>query len=255
MEPKSRTNKKKAPTHKVTPETQADPKLNVRAGDLNIDMVKELFLKSEFVEWAPFCVSMKWNQNSTRLKYPVAMWVKEKKELMATIQAEEIGDAIFRHKPQWHKDVLKVLQDAPALAKNMEALIHYRQGQITRMINEDIKDQQQALNDKREYDEAKESRFLKHVKHSDLVSLAMATKSVIEARQKAVLINNWSVPVAEQFSRPETIMNEQQSKGFTVEIIGHEKGVTSAELQAWSLEYYDPPQLPPIPKDEDKNEG
>ena len=250
----SRSPKKKPHDWKVTFATQADPKTWLRAGDLERDNVKELFMRSEFVEWSPFATAMKWEINATRCKYPVRDWVKEKKERLAQEQAENISDAVFRHKPQWHNDVMKVLRDTTELTNQIEAVFKVRVNQIVQMINRDVQAKQKALLENKPYSDATDSEFYKNISMGQLEAMARATRVLVEAKQRSVLINNWSVNVAEEFARPETILQEPEAKGFTIEIIGNQK-VSSDDLMNFRKKYYDNLPEPQQKEKKDDEQG
>ncbi len=222
---------------------------------LKADAVKALFMKSDYVEWSPFALSMRWNASSTRHKFPVANWVREKKEQVAKEQAESIADAIFRHKPRWHENVLKVMRDSVQLTDQIEQIFKVRVNQVVSMINRDVQNKQKALLEGRPYDDTVDSEFYEKVNNAQLEILARTAKAIVEAKQRSVLINNWSVNVAEEFAKPETILQETQSRGFTVEVFSDAKEarkITSEELISFRKKFYDQAVTPR--DDEDKGD-
>jgi hypothetical protein len=89
-------------------------------------------------------------------------------------------------------------------------------------------------------------KVFRNIKPSELLCLATAIKIVIDAKHKSLLINDWSVQIAEKSAQDS--MNEQDKdvidvnpeESWSLVLKGGEK-VTNKELQEFIIEYYDPP--------------
>lgn len=202
------------------------------------EQVKQIYMASKNIEWIPFAKSMQWDPVSTRAKYQVTEWIQQKKLALAQEQAENISELIFGHRSRWHHDVLKTLRDYPEVADATLGIIKHRANEMIGQINYDIEEKAKAAQENRD-----PVYKFKSVKTSELVALSMAIKTVTETKHKSLLINDWSVKVAEQFTDPAQFeRNESQMKdtGWTLEVIGGEN-LTSQQLEEMLGKYYDKP--------------
>lgn len=204
------------------------------------ELTKRVFMQSDYVEWSPFAESMKWNPNATRLKYPVAEWVREKKRILAETQSERISDLLFKHRPEWHNQVLKHLKDAPALAESVENIIKYRINQMVGLINQDMEAQRQAAAQGKPFDPSRESKFWRQVGNGSLMSLSQAVKGIIEAKQRSLMLGNWSVTNAEEFSNPKTIEDQTfAGQAWNLKIIHHDGNLKHTDVKDFMEQYLD----------------
>lgn len=207
------------------------------------DQVRQLYMASTFVEWGPFAESMRWD-DSMRGDYPVAEWIRTKRELFARRQAEAIGDAVFHHRSRWHQDVLKTLKEYPEAHDAMLGVLKARINDVIGTINEDQQNRAIAAQTGLGYT----SKFAQ-IKNGDLAALAIALRTVTDAKHKSLMIGDWSFKVAETFSDPRQFAGDEEKAknlAWTVEIIGGEK-LTSAQLQELLGKWYDKPMMPHTP--------
>lgn len=217
-------------TNKVKTETFPDPK-----------EVKQMFMASSHIEWATFAQSMGWPIESTRIQYPTKKWTEEKKEILAKQQAESLAELIFDHKAKWHKEVLNTLREYPRVSDSMLEILKARMNTYIKAIKED------ELNSKLPQTERPPSKFDK-VKTSELTSLAGALKIVTETKHRSLLIDGWSLKIAEQ-EGVGGVDGASQSGGssndWTIEVMGHEN-VTADDMKKILSEWYEKPQLPSL---------
>lgn len=205
----------------------------------SLEMVKQLYMASGHLEWIPFAQSMKWDPTTTRDQFPVADWIHQKKEQLARTQAEQISELVFDHRSRWHREVLKTLRDYPEAVDAALGIIKHRENELIAMINSDMEEKQRAQIEGRE----PHLKFPK-VKTSELLALATAVKVATEAKHKSLLINDWSVKVAEQFTDPKQFEREEEKLKDTewkIEVIGGEN-LTTAQMQEFIGRYYDKPR-------------
>lgn len=204
----------------------------------SIEQVKQIYMASANLEWIPFAKSMGWDPNSTREQYPVAEWIYQKKQALAREQSEQISELIFDHRSRWHRDVLKTLRDYPEANDAVLGVLKTRINDMIQIINEDENEKVLAAQRGEKYD----PRFRK-VKTSELLALSAAVKTITESKQRSLLIHDWSVKVAEQFTDPkqfEAEENKMKDVGWKIEVIGGEN-ITSKEMQELMAKYYDKP--------------
>lgn len=227
----------------------------------SVETVKQLFMASPHLEWIPFADSMNWDAGTTRDLYPVSDWISQKKDQLARRQSEQIAELLFDHRSRWHRDVLKTLRDYPEAADAMLGIIKHRENELIGMINHDMEEKSLAQVEGRQAN----LRFSK-VKTSELLSLSAALKVAVETKHKSLLISDWSVRVAEQFTDPkqfEREENKMKDTGWKLEVIGGEN-LTVPQMQQLLGQYYDspshihtpqevapPPEMAPLEPEED----
>lgn len=218
------------------------------------DQVKQIFMASRNLEWIPFAKSQNWDPIKTRSKFPVSEWITQKKEALAREQSEQIAELLFDHRSRWHKDVLKTMRDYPEAADAVLGIINQKQNQYIKMIQADREEEQKAAKEKREPN----FKFDK-VKTGELLALASALKIATETKHKSLLISDWSVAVAEQFTDPAQFEREEakmKDTSWKFEIMGGES-LTSAQMEGLLSKWYDKPnqihtidQIAPEPEKE-----
>lgn len=223
------------------------------------ETVKQLFMASPHLEWIPFADSMNWDAGTTRDLYPVSEWIAQKKDQLARRQSEQIAELLFDHRSRWHRDVLKTLRDYPEAADAMLGIIKHRENELIGMINHDMEEKSAAKVEGR----APNLKFSK-VKTSELLSLSAALKVAVETKHKSLLINDWSVRVAEQFTDPKQFEREEhkmKDTGWKLEVIGGEN-LTVPQMQQLLGQYYDNPtqthtvkDVAPPPEEPPQEEG
>lgn len=205
----------------------------------SVEQIKQIYMASKHLEWIPFALSMNWDPTTTREQYPTAAWISEKKTKLAQHQAEEIAELVFDHRSRWHRDVLKTLRDYPEASDALLGVIKARENELIGMINHDMEEKRLAAQEGRE----PVLKFTK-VKTNELVALSIALKNVTETKHKSLLINDWSVKVAEQFTDPtqfERSETKMKDTGWKLEVIGGEN-ITAAQMQEFLGKWYDKPQ-------------
>lgn len=210
------------------------------------DQVKQLYMRSPHIEWISFANHMKWDNVSSRNSYPVADWVQEKKHILAREQAEQIAELIFDHRSRWHRDVLKTLREYPEANDAMLGILKKRLNDMIQIINEDEQNKIEAAKKGEAY-----SPEFRKIKTGDLLALTAAIKTVTESKHKSLLINDWSVKVAEQFTDPNQFeIDETKLKdtNWTIEVIGGEN-LTANQMQKFLGDYYDRPMQHHAPQD------
>ena len=202
--------------------------------------VKQMFMASTHIEWSTFAKSLGWPVESTRMQYPTKKWTDEKKEILAKEQAEHLAELIFNHKAKWHKEVLQTLTELPKASDAMLNILKARINKYTKMIADD------EVASRLPEHERPPSKFDK-IKTSELNSIANALKIVTETKHKSLLIDGWSLQVAEQeqASGPDSQSNSKSSDDWTIEVMGHEN-VTADDMKKLLSEWYDKPQLPSL---------
>lgn len=204
------------------------------------DQAKQIYMSSKHISWSDFAESMGWDAHSTQDKFKSGEWVSQKKEELAKKQAEQIGTLLFDHRSRWHKNVLQTLRDYPDAVDRCMAIVMARENEIIEYINHDIKEKKDAEKQNRE-----PNLKFKKVKTGEITSLAMALKTIVETKHKSLLINDWSVKVAEQFTDPQQWDQEDfkmKDTGWTIEVMGAEKMKTK-ELKEFVNSYYDQPDI------------
>lgn len=201
------------------------------------ERVKELFMKSTYVEWAPFAISIGWNPSASRLKYPVSEWTREKKHNIATVQAETIGDQIFNHRSQWHKQVLETLSTYPKMVDQMTGICMSKMNVLVEQINHDSQNADKISKGK------SKRAFTANCK--DIVSLAQAIDTLVRAKHRSLLIDSWSFKVAETFSEPQQIQGETKRDTWTVQLVGDSKKIERMNTEDFAKHmkaFYDQPE-------------
>lgn len=204
------------------------------------DQAKQIYMASKHVAWPDFAEAMGWDADATMRKYHPTKWVQEKKDTLAKQQAEQIGNLLFDYRSRWHKDVLQTLRDYPKAVDGCLEIIKARENELIEFINHDIEEKKNAKKQNRE----PKLKFRK-VKTSEITALALALKTAVETKHKSLLINDWSMKVAEQFTDPKQFDREEfkaKDTGWTIEIMGSEK-LKTHELKEFISSYYDKPDV------------
>lgn len=205
------------------------------------EQIKQLYMASNHIEWTPFAKSMGWKSLSSRTGLPTEEWVSQKKEIFAREQAETIAEAVFEHRARWHTDVLKTLREYPEANDAMMGILKKRLNDIIATINDDENSRVLAA----QTGQVPINQF-KQIKTSELSSLAVAIKVCTEAKHKALMIDNWSFTVAEQYADPNQFRKDDdkvKNAEWTVKIIGGEK-INGREMGKFIGDWYDKPRVP-----------
>lgn len=171
------------------------------AASISEEQVKQLFMQSKHIAWAPFAKSMGWPVDDRR-RYPEFQdWAREKREMIARNQSEEIAESLFSHRPRWHSDVLNTLKEYPEVCDHMMMLLKKRLNDAVTLIKEDNKERVQHVQSKSK--KAFKPSFDKEFDNSELLKLASAIKVITESKHKALMIDKWNLSEAEKFTDPE----------------------------------------------------
>lgn len=200
------------------------------------EQVEAVFMASKHVEWTPFAQSMGWDPIRSRTEYPSAIWIQKKKQILAIQQAESIAEMVWDHRGRWHKDVLNALNELPRANETMLGILKHRMNELIQTINEDVQQKRMAAQTGGIY----KSSFAK-IPTNELVALATGLSIVTQAHQKSLLIDQWSVKVAETFTDPkqfETAEQKAADTDWTISIIGGEK-MNLSNIESLMHQYYD----------------
>lgn len=179
------------------------------------DDLKLRYMQSPHLSWAKFCEA-EGLKYSWRDLYPTAAWVDEKKKIIIKAQGETLAASLFDRRFKWHKDVIHTLEEFPKLCDQVAILLAE---QIDFMKKTQVKDR----------------------KVSELVTVAYATKGVVEAKYKALMIDKWSPKDAEDDSKPEEREADEISKGFHMKIRGMDE-VSAQDIEKIMAKYLDKPE-------------
>ena len=219
---------------KDEPHTTAKPK---PLALVSAETAKQLFMASPHLEWTTWAKSMNWG----RLRRPAMYddfpeWQKEKREILAREQAESISEALFSHQGRWHADVLKTMKEYPEAPDALLLIMKKRISDIVSTINEDERVKARAQHTGEEF----VSKF-SEIKTSELTSLALGIKVVTEAKHKALMIDSWSLRVAETFTDPSRYeAPKAEDQQWRVKLTNGRE-LDDASMQKLMTSYYDVP--------------
>lgn len=210
--------------HVVRPDSQRPP------AKISPEQAKAMFMASPHLEWTTWAKSMNWKV-SQRPYDDFPDWQREKRDILAREQAESISEALFSHRGRWHSDVLKTLKEYPEAADAMMGILKKRINDVIGHINDDAKAAATGG----------QGTAFASIKTSELVSLIAGVKIATEAKHKALMIDGWSLKVAESFTDPKQFeapkLEDQQWK---VQLIGG-KELDEISMQKLMKSYYDVP--------------
>lgn len=210
------------------------------------DPVKELFMASPFVEWSPFAESQNWNPQGSRIKYPVASWVAEKKRLIASAQAEKIAQAVFDHRGPWHQDVLSTLKEYPKANDAVLGLVKRRMNDMIEDANADADERLAAAREGRAPFSGGKTRKFDKWTNQDIAAISNAMRTVTDAKHRSLGLSNWTIKAAEEATNP-TMLGappddsvKAAEEQWTIQVIG-EGQMTGRKLQDLMDRYLDKP--------------
>lgn len=216
-------------------------------GSLDKDKVYQLFMASSHLEWGPFAQSQGWDRDQSYARYPTSTWVSEKKKSVAKRQAEEIGEQLFNHRSRWHKSALKALKECPEMNEFMVGLLKRRMAQYGDMARRD----DEAMRNRIQLIQAGTPPELlppipssfAGIPDETLQSLANSVRVMTDSWYKSLLLSEWSVKLAEQFTTPEGVMeaeDQQPNKEWVFEMIGGER-IQKHDMHRMMAQWYDKP--------------
>lgn len=206
------------------------------------EQIRQLYMASPHIEWIPFAKSMKWDHQKTRAEMPVSEWITEKRNLLAREQAETLAEMVFEHRGRWHKDVLNTLRDYPQANDAMLGILKQRMNDLIQTINGD-RDAFMKWSQNNDVNKPPFVPAFQKIKTSELTDLTIALSTVTQAKHKSLLLGDWSVSVAEQFTDPSQFEKEAdkiKDNEWKVEIIGGEN-LTNEQMQQFLGQWYDKP--------------
>ena len=233
--PPKKSNKRPLAQFKVVKKQAEGSKLVPKLAPTK-DQVEAIFLASKHTEWTPFAQSMGWDPARSRTDYPSALWIQKKKQILAIQQAEHIAEQLWDHRGQWHRDVLKTLKEMPEANDAMLGIVKHRLNNIIGLINEDKQNKVLSAQTGQQFEE----KFQK-VTSQEIAVLAGALKTITEAKHKSVMLDNWSMKVAEEFTDPgqfQAAEDKAADNEWTVEILGGEK-MSMSNMESFMARYYD----------------
>lgn len=164
---------------------------------------KKLFMSSEHMTWTEFCAAQGWNPNSSRMRYPVAVWVREKAAEREKALSVDIAGMMAERSENWWRDVNKTLKEYPELVDRIKTLIAYKVSLISK--------------EAKAHSEGSGSFKVESV---ELQRLAAAAKACVEAKMQVLMLKDLQV---KEFS----ITPEQEAK-VVFELAG---GQTPAQIR------------------------
>lgn len=216
-------------------------------GTLDKDRIRDAYMGAAEIDFDKFLRGRGWGAQTAR-EVPHAAWKKEKRAILGRRQAEGLADAIFDHKFKWHEDVLRTLKELPKLHDTQINIIQFAQLKMmevmaeTKNIPADQKRKPKGANGKEQ-----PAGFFNRVKVSDVVNLSMAIASLTTSKHRALLLDKWSLAVAEDHSVPEAAdeaANATRPEAtWNIKLMGSGE-LTSADLQKLMAQYYDPAHTP-----------
>jgi hypothetical protein len=142
------------------------------------ETAKKLFMDSEHMTWTEFSNSMGWHPHATRVKYPVASWVREKVQVHDAALAIDVQGMMSSRSANWWKETNKTLSEYPVMIDRIKNVVEYRLSKILRMAKADS--------------DGKESKF-DAVETSELRQLAIAGKALVEAKMQILMLKDVQV--------------------------------------------------------------
>lgn len=228
---------------------------------MSADTIRSLYMSSQQVEWGPFCTANGWNPVTLRAHWgsQVTEWVKEKKRVLQQKHAEELAEMTFEQLHNWRKDVSKTLREFPLTTDLIHTIIRAKANEYAQMIARD----EEAMKIYRAQKAAGKSpniprlEFAK-VKTGALQCLAVATKVVVEAKHRSLLLSDLSVKAFSESVDPVDNSAEEGTKTtaengeWKLRIIGFEdKELSAKSIQGFIDQYLDKP----APRSEEEAEA
>lgn len=240
---------------KIGPDGKPVSKHNNQSGEYRgkEDEIYALFMASPHVEWAPFCKSHGWNPQQSRNFYPTGRWTAEKKRQLAIVQAEHIGEALFNHRSNWHKDVLKTLNEYPAANDAMLGILKRRMNDIIEDINADTEARRMAI----ATGSKPPPRAFEKYTTLELNQLAHGMKAITEAKHRSLCLNDWKVKLADEAANSPQMLGAPPDESDAAELVERGKWVveltggeqlTPKRIQELTSHYLDKPGEPALPR-------
>jgi hypothetical protein len=173
--------------------------------DIDKEDVQALFNASPYVEWSPFAKSQGWAPQASRNKYPVHLWIREKKRAIAEAEAEKISQALFDHRSAWHQDVLTTLREYPATNDAMLGILKRRMNDIIEDVNSDVEERKAASQEGRAPFSGGKKRQFDKWQTDELRALSQAIKSITESKYRSLMLNDWTAKKADEATNPQML--------------------------------------------------
>lgn len=190
----------------------------------NRNLVRLQYFKSAHLEWHPFAESMGWDPYKSKKRFPVKEWIEEKKKHLSKAALERISEAVFSTEGRYHTQVLKTLNELPALCDRLQTLLEHRISDL----------------------EHRPAHSQKKQSTSEIHKLIRATKDLIEAKHNALLINRWELQHAKNALKIDDANEAPINQDFTVEIISGPnetiKPLKSVDFVQLIAQWYDKPK-------------
>ncbi len=234
----------------MTPATPQDPRDSIKptsAVDEETERVRQAYEESPHISWADFAASCGWNVQSSRVKYPTAKWVAEKRARLSREHAECLQDALTRARPQIHQDTLRTLRDYPEAHDAMLDLIKSL-GECLRAETEEhargVRASQMA---------SMKVPALRRGLVKDLLDLTIALRTLTESKHRSLMLTEatWKAVVedTERVASAEPGQAAQEGDGMTFRMMGWES-ITPDRLDKFFSQYFDKPQVKAEPSEE-----
>lgn len=207
---------------------------------LSPETMHQLYMASPHVEWTPFAASKEMDPWKSRDGLPWKEWIDEKKDTLNRQMAESIGDAVFRHRGRWHKDVLKTLEVYPEVNDALLNILKLKLNDMTATI----RDATAEISREKALGKTSKKKATDGIDIKDLKDLSQAVRYVTDSKHRSLMINDWSFQIAEKHSDPNQFeKDEDKNSDWVMPMIGGE-GKSAKELQKGMLQWFDRPTIP-----------
>lgn len=219
-------------------------------GTIDVELVREQFMASEFIDWTRFAEKQGWDPHRSRLDFPVRTWQDEKRRRLAEAQSDVIGNLIFERKFKWTRDIIDTLERYPKLIDKGSMLAEAKMNQMAEVYQDYVKWKKEGKHIKivknKKTGEDREIR-VHHEWESfsikDMSELMKGLRDVTEAKLKALMLDKWAgakldMPPDELDPTPQ----EEKIDHNPITIEG-KSDFKFEDIQRWFDEFADKPEL------------
>lgn len=222
---------------------KSEPPKDRQNGGYDREAIKAMFMASKYLDWTRFAEELGWDALLVRRELPVRTWQKEKRDFIAARHMDILSATIFERKFWWTNEIIKTLDTYPKAIDQALGMLQAKMNQFADMYD-DYVNNFRGKHDKMHYKARRIYHPFEKLKGTEVATLAMAFKSVTDAKLKALMLDKWAIsrmdlPLDEIPSDPGM---EDVNTAHRVTIEG--KGeITFEELQGWWDRYHDKPQM------------
>ncbi len=211
-------------------------------GTYNLELVKDLYLASEFIDWVRFAEKQGWDPHRSRLNFPVRTWQDEKRKLISEKQTDVISALIFERKYKWTREIVDTLERYPKLIDKGSFLVEAKMQYLQELYVEYVS-WKKSGNNIITLKNGKQKRVFhpwERVSLMDMSYLMKALKEVTDAKLKSLMLDKWA---SKRLDLPDDDLNPEPEekeieRGITVE---GGKQLTYEQMQRWFDEFADKP--------------